>query len=136
MRYGSIVLIGAVALGACAAEEQIAFRSDKERACHAQANAEIAGSNTKELVRAQQTGGFVVVTKVDGFVRDIAPSPTFEACMASAEAGLAPQVSEGAPVQFSGDEQVIWNSLSDAAKRDALLFIQQGGTLTQFVSQG
>ncbi|MEO0913540.1 MAG: hypothetical protein AAFY59_11205 [Pseudomonadota bacterium] len=135
MRIIMMASAGAVLLG-CAAEEEIAFRSDRERACYNQAQAEIAGSDTKELVRAQQTGGFVVVTRVEGFVRDISPSPTFETCMASAEAGLAPQLSEGAPVQFTGDELVIWNSLSDAAKRDALLFIQQGGTLTQFVSQG
>ncbi len=136
MRITVIACAGAVVLAGCAAEEQIAFRSDKERACHAQAKAALGNSDAKQLVRAQQTGDFVVLTKVDGLVRNIAPSPTFDSCMASAEAGLAPQVSEGAPVQFTGDELVIWNSLGDEAKRDALLFIQQGGTLTQFVSQG
>ncbi|QHQ36260.1 hypothetical protein [Algicella marina] len=136
MRFALLGCAGLGLLLAGCGGEEIAFRSDQERQCYAQANAALGKSKNKRLVRAQQTGDFVVVTQVQGIVRDIKPSPEFDACMASNSIGLAPQVSEGAPVQFTGDELVIWNSLSDQAKKDALLFIQQGGTLSQFVSQG
>ncbi|MEO0913541.1 MAG: hypothetical protein AAFY59_11210 [Pseudomonadota bacterium] len=39
-----------------------------------------------------------------------------------------------APASLTADERVIWNSLTDEAKREALEFIQNGGTLTQFVA--
>ena len=39
-----------------------------------------------------------------------------------------------APASLSADERIIWNSLTDGAKREALEFIKNGGTLTQFVA--
>lgn len=38
------------------------------------------------------------------------------------------------PASLSGDERVIWNSLTPQAKRDAAAYIANGGTLTQFVA--
>ena len=38
------------------------------------------------------------------------------------------------PAGLTRDEQVIWNSLSEAAKVQAAEFIANGGTLTQFVA--
>lgn len=38
------------------------------------------------------------------------------------------------PTSLSRDERTIWNSLTEAARRDAAVFIGNGGTLTQFVA--
>lgn len=39
-----------------------------------------------------------------------------------------------APAGLTREETVIWNSLTDAAKREALIYIENGGTLKQFVA--
>lgn len=124
-------LAGMLGLAACSAEEEIAFRSEQERACYIEAAAALQGSRTRRLVRGQD-GGFVIVTQVEGLVRDIAPAPTFQACMAR---GSAAPASTGGRV-FTGEDLVIWNSLNEAAKRDALVFLDGGGTLRDFVGQG
>lgn len=109
----------------------IAFRSEKERACHARAQAEITDRNTT-LQRAQ-AGNFVLVTRVEGFVRNIEVSDTFETCMAEVE-NLPPAVAEGQPITLTPQDQAIWNGLTDDQKRRAVIFIQQGGTLDDFVA--
>ena len=38
--------------------------------------------------------------------------------------------------EFTGEDRIIWNSLSDQAKAEALEYIANGGTLKQFVQQG
>lgn len=38
------------------------------------------------------------------------------------------------PAGLTGEEKGIWNTLTDSAKREALIFIVNGGTLKQFVA--
>lgn len=55
---------------------------------------------------------------------------------AAATPATAPETggSIAAPSSLTADERIIWNSLTDGAKREALEFISNGGTLTQFVA--
>lgn len=124
-----------MALAACdEATETVTFKSDKERACYEKAQAEITNPNTS-LAR-DKDGNFVKVTKVDGFVRDVDPSETFERCMVTVErhAEIGPEV-KNAAISLTAAEKAEWDKLSDADKRAALIFIQNGGTLAEFLAQ-
>ncbi len=39
-----------------------------------------------------------------------------------------------APAGLNSDELLIWNSLTESAKKDALVFIENGGTFAQFIA--
>lgn len=57
--------------------------------------------------------------------------------VAPAPAATATATAEGEvamPAGLSGEERVIWNSLTPAAKKQAADYISAGGTLTQFVA--
>lgn len=109
--------------------EQISFRSAQERACYDQARAALPEG--REL-RRDSAGRFVEVTLVDSSLRDIDPSETFNNCMVTeVDPG---SISDLGTVNFTGEELEIWNSLNDDAKRNALEFIRNGGTLREFVA--
>jgi len=83
-------------------------------------------------------GGFVVLA-----VAGCEPMPASEAssgsngAVASAPATTATastQAEVAMPAGLSGEERVIWNSLTPAAKKQAADYIAAGGTLTQFVA--
>ena len=134
MSLKSLVPVLGVALGVAACSEPETgpqFRSDLERACYEQASAVLGPG--RELRRGQN-GAFVEVLLVNGFARDVDPSETFNACMISRNDPVQPSLSDLGTITFSGDEQRIWDSLSDERKRAALEFIQKGGTLTEFAS--
>ncbi|MEM9430545.1 MAG: hypothetical protein AAGA32_13755 [Pseudomonadota bacterium] len=120
---------------ACGEEETFTFASEKERQCFLQAEAAITSPDTR--LERGRGGAFVEVTSINGFVRDVDVSETFRNCMAIPDGGISTAVvTETAPVTFTPEERSIWNGLSDAEKRSALIFIQQGGTLLDFVGQG
>ncbi|MBD3625987.1 MAG: hypothetical protein HUJ24_11595 [Rhodobacteraceae bacterium] len=51
-----------------------------------------------------------------------------------ATAGVTAQGEVTMPAGLTGEERVIWNSLTPAAKKQAADYIAAGGTLTQFVA--
>jgi len=136
MRARALSIAVCLGLAACATPvEGPEFRSEQERACYMQARADLTGPD--QQLRRGQDGWFIVATIVSGFLRDVDRSPTFDACMGSAmgPAGTTqPRLSAAAPVTFTPAEQAIWNRLDDDTKRAALAAIQQGSTLTAFVS--
>ncbi|QHQ36261.1 hypothetical protein [Algicella marina] len=58
-----------------------------------------------------------------------APAATATAAAPAAEGGATPM-----PPSLTSDERVIWNSLTEDARREAAAYIRNGGTLTQFVA--
>ncbi len=63
--------------------------------------------------------------------------PAETAADGSSTAGAASAEASGGvarPASLSADERVIWNSLTEDARREAAEFIRNGGTLTQFVA--
>ena len=122
-------LATALALSACAApEEESRFESAAEEACYNRASAELQPGQRLERNRA---GGFVVVTGSGGFVRDTQISQTFNTCM-DGSLGDADGIVAGGSITLTAEEQAIWNTLSDAQKREALIFKQRGGNLRDF----
>lgn len=109
------------------------FKSEKERACYNTAAANLDSAN-KSLERAQD-GAFVVVTRINGFVRDIDPSEEFERCMISTGRVNTGPVVQDSAISLNKAEKAQWDKLADADKRAALIFIQKGGTLTQYLAQ-
>ncbi len=126
-----MILVSAAALAACAPTETITFQSEKERQCYEQTVAGFTSPN-KSLER-NRDGVFVEVIRVDGFVRDVDASAAFTTCMQSTGFAPASAVTNAAPVTFTPEEASLWNTLTDAQKREALAFIQQGGTLRGYL---
>lgn len=132
MRCGpALATLAALLLAACGGE-QLQFVSEKERQCYFEAEAALTDPNT--TLQRGRSGVFVEVTRINGFIRDTDSSEVFRTCMASSDTARGPVVVEAAPISFTPQEQTIWNGLSDAQKREALVFIQQGGTLRQFIA--
>ncbi len=126
-----LVLIAGAALGLAACGEttvEQSFESEAERACFNRASAELGPG--QRLVR-NQSGGFVVVTGTGGFVRDSEVSQTFVTCM-EGSLGDADGIVAGNAITLTAEEQAIWNGLTDAQKREALIFKQRGGNLRDF----
>ena len=120
----------AAALAACTVTEPIEFKSKQERACYLQASAAL--DDDERLVR-DSNGTFTVVKSTSGFVRDIQPSPEFDQCMTANQ--VPGSGGDLGTITFTPEEQVIWDSLTDAARKEALEFIRKGGTLKEFVAQ-
>ncbi|MEM8871182.1 MAG: hypothetical protein AAGB10_05435 [Pseudomonadota bacterium] len=119
-----------IALAACGnSGPAIEFRSQQEQVCYQRVSAQLPGD--KQL-RRSGSGQFVEVTVINDQVRNAVPSEAFNSCMV-AEAD-PDSLSDIGTVTFTGDELIIWNSLSDEAKRRALEFIKNGGTLTEFAA--
>jgi len=118
--------IGLVACGETTVEQS--FESEAERACFNRASAELEPD--QRLVR-NQSGGFVIVTGTGGFVRDSDLSQTFANCM-QGSLGDADGIVAGNAIVLTAEEQAIWNGLTDAQKREALIFKQRGGNLRDF----
>lgn len=126
----TIATLPVLLLAACGGTgESIEFRSQQEQACYTRVSSQLPGD--KQL-RRSGSGQFVEVTVINDQVRNAMPSEAFNACMVS-EADPN-SLSDIGTVTFSGDEQVIWDSLSDDAKRRALEFIKNGGSLTEFAA--
>lgn len=124
------IALPALALAACAPVEEIAFTSKQEEACYNQASAQLGPNRRLERDRI---GVFVEVFATDGFTRSISPSAEFDACMVQNQA--AGSGGDLGTITFTPEEQKIWDSLTDAARKDALEFIRNGGTLKEFVAQ-
>ena len=124
-------VIGTAALAACAAPaEQVAFTSAQEQACYERISATLPPNQS---LRRNADGDFVRVTIVNGLLRDAERVPEFEACMVQVSGNVS--FSDMGTITFTPAEQAIWDSLSDAARRDALEFIYNGGTLREFVGR-
>ncbi|WP_112321873.1 hypothetical protein [Oceanibium sediminis] len=132
MKTGAIILTASAALvAACGpvAETQT-FKSQQEQACYERVSAELPEG--REL-RRDSAGVFVEVATVDRFMRDIDDSEAFNACMAANRpAGSGGDIPT---ITFTAEELAIWRGLTDAARKDALEFIRNGGTLKEFVAQ-
>ena len=127
----AILLTSAAALGlaACAPTDTgPSFNSEAERACYERVSAGL-GANQR-LVRNAE-GGWVVVTGTGGFTRDAERSGAFDTCM-NQSLGDADGIRAGSAISLTAEEQAIWNGLTDAQKRQALIFKQQGGNLRDF----
>ena len=125
---GSVLLVF-LALGSCAPTETVRFESQQERDCYNRAAATLP--ENKEL-RRDRGGRFVEVTIINSQVRDIDPSEVFNNCIVlENDPG---SITDLGTVKFTGEELEIWNSLTDDAKRNALEFIRNGGTLREFVA--
>ena len=124
-------VIGTAALAACAAPaEQVAFTSAQEQACFERISATLPANQS---LRRNADGDFVRVTIVNGLLRDAERVPEFEACMVQVSGNVS--FSDMGTITFTPAEQAIWDSLSDAARRDALGFIYNGGALREFVGR-
>lgn len=124
----SMLCLGALA--ACETpQEQIAFKSKQEQVCYERVSATLPAD--RKLQR-DSAGRFVEVTIINSQVRDIDASADFNQCMASVQPADA--LSDMGSITFTREEQVIWDSLTDDAKRDALIYIRGGGTLRDFVA--
>lgn len=120
----------ALAVAGCATTEAIQFTSKQEEACYVQVSAGLADN---ERLERDRNGIFVKVKSSDGFLRNVEQSPEFDACMAQNE--VAGSGGDLGTITFTPEEQQIWDSLTDAARKEALEFIRNGGTLTEFVAQ-
>ena len=65
---------------------------------------------------------------------DGGPDPAAASASATATATATAQGGVAMPAGLSGEERVIWNSLTPAARRQAADYIAAGGTLKQFVA--
>lgn len=128
IRRGLVILVP-LALMACSSEPKIAFQSEQERVCYERVEPTLPRDKS---LRRDSAGTFVEVTIINSSVRDIGRNAAFDACMVNeTDPG---SITDLGTITFSGEEQVIWNSLSDAARRDALEYIKNGGTLREFVA--
>ncbi len=131
-----IIPATAVLLTACAPTDVTVekFSSEKDKRCYDKALAEIDNKNI--TLERDKEGKFVQVTRINGFVRDIDPSITYERCMVSVERHIeaGPEVKDSA-ISLSAAEKVEWDKLTDGEKRAALVFIQSGGSLTEYLAQ-
>lgn len=124
-------LAGLAVLAGCAEPtETVTFKSQQERVCYERVSATLPPNH---VLRRAGADNWVKATIVNGLLRDVQPAPEFADCMV-AEAGN-PSFSDMGTITLTPDEQVIWNSLSDQARRDALEFIANGGTLAEFAAQ-
>lgn len=124
-------LICAATLAACAAPaERVAFESRQEQVCYQRVSADLPANQS---LRRAPGSGFVKVTEVNGMLRDAVRAPEFDECMAQVAGN--PSFSDMRTVTFTAEEQLIWSSLTDEARRDALAFINAGGTLREFVAR-
>ena len=129
MAVAALTGAGVLAAGCGPRGDGIAFRSQQEETCYNRAKANLAEG--KEL-RRDSAGRFVEVTIINSQVRDIDPSEAFNNCMVSeTDPG---SITDLGTVTFTGEDLTIWNSLSDDAKKRALEFIRNGGTLREFVA--
>lgn len=127
--FGVIALV----LISCAEEPLPKFNSEQEKQCYLKADAALQSDNYS-LVRKGET--FVEVVRVEGFVRDTRKSDFFEACMVQAWGDNAPnKLSATGTLQFTGEEQKIWDGLNDAERQAAYLYIRNGGTLSGYAAQ-
>jgi hypothetical protein len=122
-----------VALASCSTpQETITFKSEAERQCYAVAKAALPNENTS-LARKGDT--FVEVITVDGFMRDTRDSKVFDACMIRVQGANAPnRLSAEGALRFTGEEQLIWNRMSDSEKEAAYRYMREGGSLSEFVA--
>lgn len=127
---GLTIAGSALLLSACTEVEPIEFNSRQERACYIRAKATL---DDGERLMRDSNGVFVVVQSESGFVRDVEPSPEFETCMTANQ--IPGSSGDLGTITFTPEEQVIWDSLTDAARKEALEFIRKGGTLKEFVAQ-
>jgi hypothetical protein len=127
------LIAGLLVVTACSTPtETVKFKSEAERQCYAEASAALPNSNTS-LARKGDT--FIEVITVDGFVRSTRPSPSFEACMLRVQGANAPnRLSAEGGLKFTGEEQVIWNRMTDAEKQDAYRFMRNGGSLSEWAA--
>ena len=131
MRQIALALPALAIAAACTETEAIEFRSEQERACYLRASAAL--DDDERLVR-DSNGVFVKVESESGFVRDVEPSPEFDQCMVAEE--VPGSGGDLGTITFSPEEQQIWDSLTDAARKEALEFIRKGGTLKEFRRAG
>ncbi len=128
---GYLLPLGAVALlAACAPTETMTFTSKQEEACYRQVSADLPAD--RQLMR-DSAGRFVEVLIINDQVRDIDPSPEFNACMV--QAAGASTISGMGTLTLNADQQRIWPTLSEAEKRDALEFAAEGGSFDQWLAQ-
>ncbi|MSU89572.1 hypothetical protein GE300_08075 [Rhodobacteraceae bacterium 2CG4] len=124
-----LLSLGVVAACETPQQQQIAFQSQQERVCHERVSATLPADRRLERDSA---GRFVEITVINAQLRDIDVSERFNQCMASV--APADALSDMGTVTFTREEQAIWDSLTDAARRDALIYIRGGGTLREFVA--
>lgn len=119
-------------LAACGGppEEAIAFNNAEEQACYEQVSASL--DPNWELRRSTTDEPFVEVQIIDRRIRDIDRSVAFEDCIANPV--IADRVTERTPIRLSPADQAIWDGLTDAQKREALIVLQNGGTLADALS--
>jgi|GEM_PF-3778070 len=117
----------AFVVAGCETTETIQFTSKQEEACYNQVT---SGLGPNKRLERDRNGVFVVVTSTSGFVRDVDQSPEFDACMVQNQ--VPGSGGDQGTITFTPAEQAIWDSLSDASRKDALEFIRNGGTLTEF----
>ncbi|MEO1293526.1 MAG: hypothetical protein AAFV62_11960 [Pseudomonadota bacterium] len=133
MRAHALTLLPLPALlAACGGppEEAIAFNNAAEQACYEQVSASL--DPNWELRRGSTDEPFVEVLIIDRRIRDIDRSVAFEECIANP--AVSDRVSERGPIRLSPADQAIWDGLTDAQKREALIVLQNGGTLADAVS--
>ncbi len=127
--FRAMILLPAAALMACGSAPTQSFKSQQEETCFNRASADLPAD--KEL-RRDSAGRFVEVTIINNQVRDIDPSEVFNNCMVSE---IDPgSISDLGTITFTGEDLTVWNNLSDDAKKRALEFIRNGGTLREFVA--
>ncbi len=108
------------------------FNNDIEKACYFEARDALPNENTK---LARKGDRFVEVVTVEGFVRDQRNSKVFDDCMVRRFGDNAPnKLSAEGALTFTGEEQKIWNGLSDDERQAAYRFIREGGTLTEWAA--
>lgn len=123
------VLVALVAVTACVASDPLpAFTSDQERDCYLKVQDTLGPGRT--LMRAGDSG-FVEVYRVNGFLRDIGPSDSFNACMGAASGRMTAR----GTVTFTAAEAQQWETLNDAERRAAYDFLIQGGSLAEFMAR-
>ncbi|MHA3978278.1 hypothetical protein ACW9UR_11385 [Halovulum sp. GXIMD14794] len=126
----AITALICLAVAACGGpKQQIAFTSQQEQACYERVSASLPEGRT---LQRNADGWFMEVTTVNAQVRDVRTSAAFNQCMAT----IVPEnaISDMGTITFSPQDQAIWDSLTDDAKRDALIYMRGGGTLQEFVA--
>lgn len=119
-----------LAVAACGGpKQQLVFTSQQEQACYERVSASLPEGRT---LQRNADGWFMEVTTVNAQVRDVKTSAAFNQCMST----VLPEntISDMGTITFSPQDQAIWDSLTDDAKEDALIFIRGGGTLREFVA--